>query len=171
MTNTKKITYSAMFLALGLVLPFLTAQIQAIGSMLLPMHLPVLLCSFICGPVYGAIIGFICPLLRHLLFTMPPMPGAISMAFELCAYGFFAGFLYKTFFKEKSLVGIYVSLICAMLLGRVVWGVVQSLILSVNGSSLTFAAFIASAFTNAIPGIILQLIVVPIIVRLYEKSH
>ena len=90
--STKSLTLSAMLLALALVLPFLTGQIPEIGSMLLPMHIPVLLCGFLCGWQWGLIVGFIAPLLRSVLFGMPPMVNvAIPMAFELAAYGAFAG--------------------------------------------------------------------------------
>lgn len=86
----KNITLSAMFLGLAIVLPFLTGQIQVVGKMLLPMHLPVLLCGLICGWQYGAVIGFITPIMRSLIFGMPPLyPTALAMAFELAAYGFF----------------------------------------------------------------------------------
>ena len=85
--SVKKLVYSAMCLALCLVLPFLTGQIPEVGAMLLPMHLPVLLCGFLCGGGWGALVGFTAPMLRHLIFSMPPMPGCISMAFELAAYG------------------------------------------------------------------------------------
>ena len=93
--SVKKMVYAAMCLALCMVLPFLTGQIPQIGSMLLPMHLPVLLCGYLCGWKWGAAVGFAAPLLRHLLFHMPPMPGAISMAFELAAYGLIVAILYK----------------------------------------------------------------------------
>lgn len=78
--KTKDITVSACLLALGLVLPFLTGQIPSIGNALLPMHYPVFLCGFIVGPIPAMIIGFLCPLLRSMMFTMPPMyPVAIAM--------------------------------------------------------------------------------------------
>ncbi len=94
--NTKKLVYSALFLALALVLPFLTGQIQTFGQMLAPMHLPVLLCGFVCGPVWGLAVGAVAPLLRSLLFGMPPMfPTAVAMAFELAAYGLFTGLFYR----------------------------------------------------------------------------
>ena len=100
MKNTKQTTQNfvlaAMFMALGLVLPFLTGQIQQIGNMLLPMHLPVLVCGLICGWQYGAVVGFVLPLLRFVLFGMPPIyPMGVSMAFELAAYGFLVGWLYS----------------------------------------------------------------------------
>ena len=85
--SVKKLVYSAMCLALCLVLPFLTGQIPEVGAMLLPMHLPVLLCGFLCGGGWGALVGFTAPLLRHLIFSMPPMPGCISMAFGFGGYG------------------------------------------------------------------------------------
>lgn len=165
----KKMVYSAMCLALCLVLPFLTGQIPEVGSMLLPMHLPVLLCGFLCGGSWGAVVGFTAPLLRHLLFSMPPMPGCISMAFELAAYGLVVGLLHKKL--GGGLKGIYGSLICAMIAGRLVWGAAQMVILGLNGGSFPFSAFVAGAFTSAIPGIVLQLVLVPMLVRALEKAR
>ena len=99
---TRNLTLSALFLALGYVLPFLTGQIPQFGSMLLPMHIPVFLCGLICGWQYGAVIGFILPLTRCLFFSMPPVYVAIAMAFELATYGFVAGFLYNRSFHNNS---------------------------------------------------------------------
>ena len=94
MKNLKKLVLSGMFLALGIVLPFVTGQIPQIGSMLCPMHIPVLLCGFICGWQYGLVVGLIVPVLRSMMFGMPPMfPTATAMAFELMTYGFLAGAL------------------------------------------------------------------------------
>ena len=91
-----KLTLSAVFLGAGLVLPFLTGQLEQIGNMLLPMHLPVLFCGLLCGPAYGGTIGFVLPLLRSLLFGMPLFyPNAVAMAFELCAYAVTIGLLYR----------------------------------------------------------------------------
>ena len=82
--NIQKLTYSALYLAIALVLPFLTGQIPQIGSMLCPMHIPALLCGFVCGWGWGLAVGFIAPLLRSVLFGMPDIfPTAVSMAFEL----------------------------------------------------------------------------------------
>lgn len=164
----KKLVYSAMCLALCLVLPFLTGQIPEIGSMLLPMHIPVLLCGFLCGAGWGAAVGFTAPLLRHLLFSMPPMPGCISMAFELATYGLVVGLLHKKL--GKSVKGIYMSLICAMVAGRLVWGAAQMAIMGLSGGSFPFSAFAAGAFTSAIPGIVLQLVLIPVLVRALDKA-
>lgn len=157
----KTLTLSAMFLALGLVLPFFTGQIPQIGSMLLPMHLPVFLCGLICGWQYGAAVGFIVPLLRSVLFGMPPLfPTAASMAFELLTYGLVVGLLYSRS-RWQCIRALYRCLILAMLAGRAVWGVVQAVLLGLTGSALTLQVFLASAFLNAIPGIVVQLILIP----------
>ena len=166
--SVKILVYSAICLALCLVLPFLTGQIPEVGSMLLPMHLPVLLCGFLCGGTWGAAVGFVAPLLRNLLFGMPPMPWCISMAFEMAVYGLVVGLLYRKL--GRSLKGIYGSLVCAMVAGRLVWGAVQAVILGLRGGSLTMSAFMAGAVTGAIPGIVLQLVLVPILVRALEKA-
>ncbi|PNR93699.1 ECF transporter S component [Petrotoga sp. 9PWA.NaAc.5.4] len=162
---------SAVFIAIGLILPFLTGQIQQIGSMLLPMHIPVLLCGLICGWKYGLFVGFILPPLRSAIFGMPPMfPTAIAMAFELATYGVVVGFLYQRSIK-KSISSIYLSMIGAMISGRIVWGIVMMLILRIRESIFTWRMFITGAFLNAIPGIILQLVLIPsIMVILYRTK-
>ena len=165
----KKITLSAMFLAIGLVLPFLTGQIPEIGSMLLPMHIPVLLCGLICGWQYGGAVGLIVPLLRNVLFGMPPMPGAVSMAFELAAYGLIIGLMYKLL-RRKGILSIYLSMIVSMTAGRVVWGVAQWIVLGIKGTGFTLKMFLAGAFINAVPGIVLQLILIPAIMLLLNQT-
>lgn len=170
MKRTALLTLSALFLALGLILPFLTAQIPEIGSMLLPMHLPVLLCGFVCGPAWGLLTGAVTPLLRSLIFGMPPlMPMATAMAFELAAYGFFSGLFYQRLPKKNG--NIYLSLVLAMLLGRAVYGGAMAAILGLTGSSYTWAAFLAGAFTGAVPGIILQIVLVPLCVMALKKAR
>ncbi len=160
---------AAMFLALGLVLPFATAQIQQIGNMLLPMHLPILLCGLICGWQYGGLVGFICPLLRFALFSMPPMPMGIGMAFELCAYGAIVGFLYGHS-KWKCVISLYRSLILAMIGGRVVWGVARVIMIGAMHVPFGWEAFVSGALLTAIPGIILQLILIPAIMVALDRA-
>ena len=162
-----KLVLAALFLALAYVLPFLTGQIPQIGAMLCPMHLPVLLCGFICGPVWGLTVGFIAPLFRSLTLGMPSLfPKALCMAFELAAYGAIAGLMHKLL--PRKMPFLYCSLLTAMTVGRLVWGMAMFLCIGISGSSFTFAAFLAGAFTNALPGIILQIILVPILVVLIE---
>ncbi|MBQ8557050.1 MAG: ECF transporter S component [Clostridia bacterium] len=170
-TNNRilKLTLAAVCLALCMVLPFLTGQIPEIGSMLCPMHIPVLLCGFLCGPAWAAIVGAIAPLLRFALFGMPPLfPTGMAMAFELAAYGAVSGLLYRVL--PRRAVNVYVALIGAMLAGRIVWGAVMLILSGVTGSAFTFAAFLAGAFTNAVPGMILHILLIPVIVLAVEKA-
>ena len=159
-----------MFLALAYVLPFLTGQIPQIGAMLLPMHIPVLLCGFICGWPWGLAVGFLAPLLRSAMLGMPVMfPKAVCMAFELAAYGAVAGFLYRIFPKKKRFV--YCALLGAMILGRIVWGIAMSLCMGITGNPFGFSAFLAGAVTNAVPGIIIQIILIPVLIIALEKNR
>lgn len=168
--TTKKLTLSAMFIAIGLVLPIFTGQIPQIGSMLLPMHIPVFLCGLICGWKCGAAVGFILPLIRSVIFGMPVLfPAASSMAFELATYGLVAGLLYGIS-KWQCIRALYRSIIIAMIAGRVVWGVVQLVFLGISGGSFTWQMFMAGAFFNAIPGIIIQLILLPAVMLALHRT-
>lgn len=166
--SARKLTLSGLFLALGLLLPFLTGQIPTIGKMLLPMHIPVLLAGFVCGWPYGLIVGLICPVLRSVLFTMPPMPEAEAMAFELAAYGFAAGLLYKILPKKNQY--IYVALIVSMIFGRIVWAISSLVFYQIMGSAFTWEMFMAEAFINALPGIAIQLVLIPVIIMALKKA-
>ena len=166
---TKRLVLSAMFLALCLVLPFLTGQIPEIGSALSPMHIPVLICGFVCGGYWGAAVGFIAPFLRYMIFQMPPMPMGIAMAVEMTVYGLVAGLLYKKL--PKNIGCMYISLVSAMLLGRVVWGVARYIIAGLAGSEFSFAMFLSGAFIEAVPGIVCHLIVVPLVVIALKKAN
>ena len=115
------------------------------------------------------IVGAVAPILRSVIVGMPPMyPVALGMMFELAAYGLFAGLLYKLFPKKN--VYIYPALIISMIAGRVIWGVARLIMSGVSGSEFTFAMFIAGAFTNAIPAIIIHILVIPPIVMALKKS-
>ena len=169
-TNVKNLTLAAMFLALGLILPFLTGQIAQLGNMLLPMHLPVILCGLICGWQFGAVVGFILPLMRFMLFGMPPIfPTGTAMAFELASYGLLAGLFYSRS-RWQCIISLYRCLLAAMVCGRLVWGAVMVILLGVSGSSFTWKMFMAGAFLNAIPGIILQLVIIPAVMVALDRT-
>lgn len=164
-----KITLAALFIALALVLPFFTGQIPQIGKMLCPMHIPVLLAGFLCGPWYGLLVGIISPLLRFVLFGMPTiMPTGIIMSVELASYGFVVGFLYKMLPHRRS--SVYISLISAMIIGRIIWGIMHVLFFQLGNYEFSWAMFIAGGFTNSIPGIIAQIIIIPLIIFKVEKN-
>ena len=177
--KTKKMVLTAFFVALGMVLPFLTGQIPQIGKALSPLHLPALMAGFILGAPLGALVGFVLPLLRSAVFGMPIMfPMAVAMAFELATYGFVSGLAYKLLKKMQSnlkgdaarLIQILLALIAAMLCGRVAYGAVNWLLLTINNESYTFALFISGTITNAIPGILLQLVLIPTLIFSLEKA-
>ena len=169
-TTIRRMVWAAVCLALCMVLPFLTGQIPQIGSAISPMHIPVLLAGFLCGPWWAMAVGAVAPLLRFALFGMPPIfPTGVAMCFELAAYGLVSGALYARLPKKTS--NIYVSLIAAMLTGRVVWGIVRVVLSGVSGEPFTWAAFMAGAFLNAIPGIIIHILLIPIIVLALKKAN
>lgn len=159
---------SALFLAIAYVMPFLTGQVPEIGAKLCPLHIPVLLCGFFCGWPWGLTVGFVAPLFRSLTLGMPPIfPTAVCMAFELAAYGAVAGLMHKKLPRKKPY--IYCSLLTAMIVGRLVWGIAMFAVMGIGGGAFTFTAFVAGAFTNAIPGIVVQLVLVPILVMILDN--
>lgn len=166
----KKMVLSALFIALGIVLPFFTGQIKEIGNMLLPMHIPVMLCGLICGPWYGLLVGFSVPLMRSAMFGMPVLfPSAVAMAFELATYGLIIGLFYHKS-PWKCIKALYKALFSAMVAGRLVWGVCMLILMGIKGTGFTPAAFFAGAVLNALPGIVLQLIVIPAVMLALNKA-
>ena len=165
----RQLVLTALFLALAFVLPLLTGQVPKVGNMLCPMHFPVLLCGFVLGGPWGLAVGFAAPLLRSVLFGMPPMfPVAISMAFELATYGAVAGFMYRK--VQHTLPMIYATLVTSMVAGRLVWGAVRFVLAGLSGSSFPFSAFLSGAVLTAVPGIVAQLILIPLIVAALQKA-
>ena len=167
--NIRRLLFAAVCLALCMILPMITMNIPAIGNALSPMHIPVLLCGFICGPWYGLAVGLIAPVMRSALFGMPAMfPQAVAMSFELATYGILTGIMYMKL--PKTVPMLYAALIIAMIGGRIVWGAARAILSGVSGSSFTWALFFAGAFTNAIPGIILHILIIPPLVLALKKA-
>lgn len=152
-----------MFLVLALLVPFLTGQIPLIGRRLLPMHVPVLLCGFFCGWKYGLLVGILAPLMRSLMFGLPPLyPTALAMSFELGVYGLVTGLLYGR--MRQGFLSIVIALVSAMVLGRIAFGAAMYAFFMIEGNVFTWTAFLTMAVINAVPGIILQLVIIPPIV-------
>jgi len=158
-----------MFLALTFLLPLLTGQIPQLGERFCPMHLPVFLCGYLCSGPWGLAVGFIAPLLRSVTVGVPApfFPKAFSIAFELAAYGFISGSLYRLLPKKKS--NLYLSLVVSMVLGRLVRGFVQLCCVGLDVTEYTFSAFWTVSVVNALPGIIIQLLLIPVLVTAAEK--
>ncbi len=168
--SIKKLTLSAMFLSLGVVLPMLTGQIQQIGSMLLPMHIPIFLCALICGYKYGIATALILPLLRSFVFGVPNLyPEAIAIAFEMAAYALVAGLMYENS-KWQCIRSLYRALGISMISGRIARTIVQLFLLGATGKPFVFGLYFTSVIVRGIPGVILQLILIPAIMILCHKT-
>ncbi len=167
--RTRTLVLAALFLALGAVLPSLTGAIKELGDSLLPLHLVVMLCGVICGWQYAAPVGLVLPFLRAAFFGMPPLyPNAVWMSLELITYGFVIGFLFSL--RQKySRVYLLICLVCSMLAGRVVWGIAKAILLGVADKPFGFEAFLVGGFADAVPGLILQFILVPLIAELVYR--
>ena len=162
--KTKNLVWAALFLAIGIIIPYIFHATSLPGQIFLPMHIPVLLCGVILGKRYGLIIGILLPFINSVLLGMPPIfPTGVAMAFELATYGVVTGLLYK----DKK-CNIFISLISAMVIGRVVSGVVNYILLTVGGNGFVFTAFLTTTFVKAIPGIIIQLILIPVVLKAIE---
>ncbi len=168
MNHTKNLIMTALCIALGIVLPVAFHSIPNAGSIFLPMHIPVLLCGLICGPYYGLACGVLAPLLSSLITGMPPMGYLPGMLCELAVYGLVSGILLRVVNTKHNIANIYISLIGAMICGRVTYGILNSLIFQAGDYSLQI--WLTSAFVTSIPGIVIQLIVIPILVFALQKA-
>lgn len=167
MNKTKKLTLAAMCLALGIILPQAFHAVPNLGTIILPMHIPVLISGFICGPLYGLLIGLITPFISHILFGMPQVMMLTQMIIELGIYGFMTGILNKYVKNNNELLKNYIVLIISMIIGRIIKGISNALFFSVGSYSLSL--WITTTFVKGIPGIIIQLILIPIIVKTLNK--
>ena len=165
----KKSIISAMCIALCAVLPLAFHMIPNAGSVLSPMHIPVLLCGLICGSFYGSLCGVMGPLLSHFTTGMPPMPMLPSMMVELAAFGAISGLLIKYVRTKNMYADLYISLITAMLIGRILAGISRALIFTPGG--YTISVWVTSYFITALPGIIVQLVLIPGILIALEKAR
>lgn len=162
---------AAIFLAFGLILPSVTMQMQAIGQMLSPMHLPVLLCGLVCGPFYGAVVGILDTASSFgSIWHATALSGRDCDVLELLCYGLVAGLLYKLS-PWKCILAVYKALIPAMILGRIIGGLATAILLSLNGKGYSLAVWATAYFVKTVPGIILQLILIPAIMVALGRAH
>jgi len=168
MIKTKKLALTALFIAICIVLPIAFHTIPNAGAIFLPMHIPVLMCGLICGWPYGLFCGILGPLLSSLLTGMPPVAFLPAMLCELAVYGFVTGLLVNRIQTGKRIIDLYIPLVCAMLAGRVFYGIMNALIFKAGSYSL--AIWLTSAFVTSVPGILIQLMLVPFLVNILQKS-
>lgn len=168
-----RLMVSALLVALGLVLPFLTGQLPALGQAICPLHIPALLAGLTCGWGWGTAVGAVLPLLRSLLFGMPVMiPTAVSMAVELASYGLITGLLYPRLCQGmKHMPAMLLALLAAMVVGRVLGGGAKAVTMGLTGGTFSFAMFISGYFTATGAGALIHLLVIPPVVLALEKAH
>lgn len=167
--QTKRLVTSAACIALGILLPMVFHTIPNAGSIFLPMHIPVLLCGLVCGWGYGLAVGILTPVLSALLTQMPPAAVLPGMACELAVYGLITGLLSRRVRTGKYLANLYISLVSAMLIGRITYGVLNALIFKAGQYSLNL--WLTAAFITGLPGIAIQLVLIPPLVFALERAH
>ena len=167
-SKTRRLVLTALFIAIGVVLPQAFHAIPNAGSIFLPMHIPVLIAGFAVGPLFGAICGILTPILSHLIFGMPPAMMLAQMICELAVYGFMTGLLNNLIKIKNPVAKNYAVLILSMLSGRLAYGILNALIFKAGSYSLQ--AWLSAAFITALPGIAIQLILIPILVARLRKA-
>ena len=164
----KKLVFAAVCVALCVVVPQAFHMIPNGGTIFLPMHIPVLLCGLVCGWPFGLICGVLGPLLSNLTFQMPPAAMLPSMMVECAVYGAVSGLLMRYVRTKHAVADLYISLISAMVLGRVVAGFAKSLIFSPGTAPF---AWVATSLVAGIPGIVIQLLLMPAVIYALTKAH
>lgn len=168
MKNTKSLTMTAMMIALGLVVPPIVRMIPNGGGIFSPMHIVPLLTGLVVGPIEGIIVGVVCPLLNNVLYGLPMGSTLIGMCFELPVYGCMTGLMMKVFKNQKETVKVYLSLVIAMLLGRIVGGIVQSIVLGASNYSLQM--WVSAYFITNTPAIVIHLVLIPAVYFALKKA-
>lgn len=169
MSNVKKSIITAVCIALCYVIPLMFHGIQNAGNIFCPMHIPVFICGLICGWQYGLLCGIAGPALSSALSGMPPAAILPSMMVELAAYGTAAGLMMKLVRTKSTYADLYISLIVAIVCGRVLAGLAKALIFA--RGSYSMSAWIAGSVVTSWPGTVIQLVFIPTIVFALMKSH
>ena len=165
MTRVGTMAATSVFVAFGVILPIAFHFVGAMGPVFLPMHIPVLMAGLFLGPVSGLTVGVITPVLSSVLTGMPPLiPILPLMVMELAVYGTVAGYLYQV--RHLPLA---VALITAMIAGRLAALVGVYGLANLFHLKLTPMAYLAG-LTAGLPGIAVQLIVVPLLLKRLENS-
>ena len=164
----KKLVFTAVCAALCLVLPMVFHSIPNAGQVILPMHIPVLLCGLVCGWPNGLLCGLVGPLLSSVITGMPPAAMLPSMMVECGVYGIVTGLGMKHIRTGKPVADLYVSMIAAMVLGRVVAGFAKAWIFTPGISPF---AWVTTSLVSGIPGIVIQLVLMPLVVTALTRAR
>lgn len=162
MKKTQELTIAAMSLALGIILPQAFHMVPNAGSIFLPMHIPILICGFLVSPLYAFLVGLLCPIISHFVFQMPPTIMLGQMMVELSIYGLSTSLLSKVIHIKSDYLRTYIILILSMLIGRICYGLMNYLFFKAGSYSLEI--WLSAAFISSLPGILIQLILIPMLV-------
>lgn len=166
--QVKNLIIAGMCVAIGIILPMAMHSIPNAGRVFLPMHIPILICGLACGWQYGLLCGILTPLLSSLMTGMPPMAILPGMLCELAVYGAVTGIIINTVRTKSRYLNLYIALITAMISGRIVMGILNALIF--QAGNYAFKMWIAGAFVTAVPGIVIQILLIPTIVYGLQKA-
>ena len=169
LSSIKRVSLCAMCVALCYVLPIAFHAI-GLGSVLSPMHIPVLLCGLVCGGGYGLICGILGPVLSSLISGMPPMMMLVRMIPELCIYGLAGGLAMRFIRTGRAALDVYIALAIAMIAGRIVGGIASAIFYTVTSGVYSLALWVTGYFVEALPGIAAHLILVPVLVFTLAKA-
>lgn len=161
LSNTKRIALTAACMALCVVLPITFHSLPGGGSIFLPMHLPVLLCGILCSWPYGLVCGLLGPALSSLITGAPPAAYLPSMMLECGVYGCISGLMITLLRTRRPLADLLLSLVIAMIAGRLVAGIARALIFA---PGTPVFAWIGATIVEGLPGIAAQLVLIPLLV-------
>ncbi len=170
MSSVKKAVVCSFLTAMCYVLPLAFHAIGA-GSVFSPMHIPILLCGLICGWSYGLFCGVAGPVISSLLSGMPAAVQLIYFIPELLTYGLVSGLLYRVIRSGRLYADIYLSLIPAMIAGRIVGGAAQMLFYLSTSRAYSVALWVSAYLVKTLPGIVAHLVVVPALVLVLTRTR
>lgn len=171
---TRHMIIAAVMIALGIVLPMTFHSFPDGGKVFLPMHIPVMVGAFFLPWTWAIAVGALTPILSFLLTGMPPlapMPMVIIMVFELMTYALIISLLRKKVLKQKKWYSPIWAMIPAMVAGRIIAGLVLFLLLQIYlPMKINPLIFVSGGITTGLPGIIAQIIIIPIIYQVLIRN-
>ncbi len=162
--KTRDIILGSLFLALAIIMPYIFHATGISGQIFLPMHIPIIIGGFFLSPMTALMVGALSPLINSLVLGMPVFyPIGLIMTFELMVYGLSIALLRKK-------LDTYYSLLISMILGRITAGLVVFALQNLLNLKLNYMVYVKGAVITGLPGILIQLLLIPIIVKALKRS-
>lgn len=158
--HVRNLVISGLLLVLGLIIPYIFHSSGIAGNIFLPMHVPVLIGGFLLPPQFALLLGILTPIINSLITGMPGFPIVLIMIFELGTYGLLA----SVFYLKLRLPSVF-ALILSMIGGRIMAGLVVFILAIFFAIPLEPITYVIGAITTGIPGIVIQLILIPILIH------